>query len=303
MGVSYRLFIVGTNKIRTPLRIRLALTRSELTSDSTEELFNSMDELVQLLDGVSFDSSQHPVKLRVRVMNFDRQPYLKRLHRTRLTESKAYVGCVKGQEAVANIRGTLLLSGSYRVNCAVTSTGSKFLGKCTLATPTVKRLGNDRAGCLPTQLSSYNRFYTLIVIVEPSRTTHEKYRSGQLPSSPAGASSCVVLLPEDLIFRGLLKPRVNKFLNDRHPVERRLTEEELGTCRALFIYGTSSCDIPQLVAGYFGKVLITRYIYNPLRKCRPTVTQAYTFLMTYGMANGCPVVYLFVEKLPVHSYS
>ncbi|KER29496.1 hypothetical protein T265_13352, partial [Opisthorchis viverrini] len=48
--------------IRTSLRIRLALTRSELTSpDSTEELFNSIDELVQLLDDVSFDSSQ-PIK-------------------------------------------------------------------------------------------------------------------------------------------------------------------------------------------------------------------------------------------------
>ncbi|TGZ60768.1 hypothetical protein CRM22_008365 [Opisthorchis felineus] len=45
--------------VRTSLRIRLALTRSELTSpDSTEELFNSIDELVQLLDDASFDSSQ-----------------------------------------------------------------------------------------------------------------------------------------------------------------------------------------------------------------------------------------------------
>ncbi|GAA49175.1 hypothetical protein CLF_102626 [Clonorchis sinensis] len=59
---------------------------------------------------------------------------------------------------------------------------------------------------------------------------------------------------------------VTKFLYDRLPVNRRLTKEELGACKALLNYGTPLCEVRQFVADEFGKVLTTQDLYNYRRK-------------------------------------
>ncbi|GAA56919.1 hypothetical protein CLF_111829 [Clonorchis sinensis] len=59
---------------------------------------------------------------------------------------------------------------------------------------------------------------------------------------------------------------LSKYLYDRLPVSRRLTEDELGTCRALLKYGTPSCEVRQFVADEFGKILATQDIYNYRRE-------------------------------------
>ncbi|GAA50036.1 hypothetical protein CLF_103954 [Clonorchis sinensis] len=67
------------------------------------------------------------------------------------------------------------------------------------------------------------------------------------------------------------KKLLSKFLYYRLPVNRRLTEDELGSCRALLKYGTPSCELRQFVADEFGKILTTQDIYNYRRKCRPAL--------------------------------
>ncbi|GAA57088.1 hypothetical protein CLF_112126, partial [Clonorchis sinensis] len=59
--------------------------------------------------------------------------------------------------------------------------------------------------------------------------------------------------------------QVVKLLYDRLLVDRRLTEDELGTCRALLKCGTPSCEVWQFVAG---KVLNTQDVYCYRRACR-----------------------------------
>ncbi|GAA47147.1 hypothetical protein CLF_100009 [Clonorchis sinensis] len=93
--------------------------------------------------------------------------------------------------------------------------------------------------------------------------------------------------------------KLSKFLYDRVPVNRRLTEDELGTCRALLKYGTPSCEVWQFVADECGKILTAQDIYNYRRKCRPALLsryKLYTFLITDGMGTGPPVMYAFVES-------
>ncbi|GAA54049.1 hypothetical protein CLF_111999, partial [Clonorchis sinensis] len=82
-------------------------------------------------------------------------------------------------------------------------------------------------------------------------------------------------------------------------VNRRLTEDELGTCRTLLKYGTSLCEVRQFVADEFGKILTTQDIYNYRRKCRPAPLSRYNlyaFLITDGVGTGRPVMYAFVES-------
>ncbi|GAA56447.1 hypothetical protein CLF_110911 [Clonorchis sinensis] len=93
--------------------------------------------------------------------------------------------------------------------------------------------------------------------------------------------------------------KLSKFLYERLPVNRRLTEVELGTCRALLKYGTPSCEVRQFVADEFGKILTTQDIYNYRQKCRPALLsryKLYAFLITDGSGTGRPVTYAFVES-------
>ncbi|GAA54804.1 hypothetical protein CLF_105469 [Clonorchis sinensis] len=80
--------------------------------------------------------------------------------------------------------------------------------------------------------------------------------------------------------------KLSKFLYDRLPVNRRLTEDDLGTYRALLKYGTPSCEVRQFVADEFGKILTTQDIWNYRRKYKQCI-----FLITDGM-----VMCAFVEK-------
>ncbi|GAA52989.1 hypothetical protein CLF_109281 [Clonorchis sinensis] len=84
--------------------------------------------------------------------------------------------------------------------------------------------------------------------------------------------------------------RLSKFLYDRLPVNERLTEDELGTCKAFLKYGTPSCEVRQFVADEFGEILTTQDIYNYRRRYK-----LYTFLITDGMGIGRPDMYAFVE--------
>ncbi|GAA50587.1 hypothetical protein CLF_104765 [Clonorchis sinensis] len=104
---------------------------------------------------------------------------------------------------------------------------------------------------------------------------------------------------------GCLPPQ-DKFLYDRLPVNRRLTEDELSTCRALLKYGTPSCEMWQFVADEFGRIFTNQDIYNYRRKCRPVLPsryKLYTFLVTEGMAIGRSVIIAFLESeqfVPMH---
>ncbi|GAA56246.1 hypothetical protein CLF_110364, partial [Clonorchis sinensis] len=92
--------------------------------------------------------------------------------------------------------------------------------------------------------------------------------------------------------------KLSRFLYDRLPVNHRQTKDELGTCRALLKYGTSLCEVRQLVTDGFGRLLTTRDMYDYRRKCRPALVnryRLYTFLITDGMGIGRPVMYAFVE--------
>ncbi|GAA53973.1 hypothetical protein CLF_111780 [Clonorchis sinensis] len=61
----------------------------------------------------------------------------------------------------------------------------------------------------------------------------------------------------------------SKFIFDRLPVNRRLTNEELKECSTLLKYGAPSSEIRQYVADHFGKVLTIQDVYNYRVKCRP----------------------------------
>ncbi|GAA49601.1 hypothetical protein CLF_103278 [Clonorchis sinensis] len=61
----------------------------------------------------------------------------------------------------------------------------------------------------------------------------------------------------------------SKFIFDRLPVKRRLTNEELKECSTLLKYGAPSSEIRQYVADHSGKVLTIQDVYNYRVKCRP----------------------------------
>ncbi|GAA47856.1 hypothetical protein CLF_100887 [Clonorchis sinensis] len=91
--------------------------------------------------------------------------------------------------------------------------------------------------------------------------------------------------------------KLTRFLYDRLPVIRRLTEDELGTRRALPKRGTPLCEVRQLVADEFGKILTTQDVYNYRRKYRPGVEyKLCTFLITDSMCIGRSVMYAFVKS-------
>ncbi|GAA48388.1 hypothetical protein CLF_101544 [Clonorchis sinensis] len=129
--------------------------------------------------------------------------------------------------------------------------------------------------------------------------------------------------------------KLSKFLYDRLPVNRRLTEDELSTCRALLKYGTPSCEVRQFVAdefddmpsvlaklretgrvlvwqseeGHYNHICFSRWQQIALFRRFPDVVNVdgthatnrfgyklYTFLITGGMGTGRPVMYAFVES-------
>ncbi|KAG5451111.1 hypothetical protein CSKR_106648 [Clonorchis sinensis] len=57
--------------------------------------------------------------------------------------------------------------------------------------------------------------------------------------------------------------KLSKILYDRLPVNRRQTEDTLGTCRTILKYGTPSCEVRQFVADEFGRFLTTQDIQLP----------------------------------------
>lgn len=61
----------------------------------------------------------------------------------------------------------------------------------------------------------------------------------------------------------------SKFIYDRLPSKRRLTDSELAACEPLLVYNTSSADIKEFVANKFGKFLSTKDVGNYRRKVRP----------------------------------
>ncbi|KER24938.1 hypothetical protein T265_07502 [Opisthorchis viverrini] len=96
----------------------------------------------------------------------------------------------------------------------------------------------------------------------------------------------------------------SKFIFDRLPINRRLTNDELRECSVL-IYGAPSSEIRQYVTDHFGKVLTIKDVRNYRVKCRPPLLsrslvtsdyKLYTFLVTDGMGIGRPVMYAFVES-------
>ncbi|GAA48895.1 hypothetical protein CLF_102185 [Clonorchis sinensis] len=70
-----------------------------------------------------------------------------------------------------------------------------------------------------------------------------------------------------------------------HHVNRRLTEDELDTCRALLKYGAPSCEVRQFVADEFGKILTNQDIYNYRRKCRSSLSSR-IIIYSYFLASG-----------------
>ncbi|KER30373.1 hypothetical protein T265_13188, partial [Opisthorchis viverrini] len=61
----------------------------------------------------------------------------------------------------------------------------------------------------------------------------------------------------------------SKFIFDRLPINRRLTNDELKECSTLLKYGAPSSEIRQYVADHFGKVLTIKDVRNYRVKCRP----------------------------------
>ncbi|GAA49869.1 hypothetical protein CLF_103699 [Clonorchis sinensis] len=72
----------------------------------------------------------------------------------------------------------------------------------------------------------------------------------------------------------------SKFIFDRLPVNRRLTNEELRECSALLKYGAPSSQIRQYVADHFGKVLTIQDVYSYRVKCRPPLLNDFQSIVT-----------------------
>ncbi|KER23545.1 hypothetical protein T265_14622, partial [Opisthorchis viverrini] len=111
--------------------------------------------------------------------------------------------------------------------------------------------------------------------VAGSRTHHRSGAAQQSdPSYRVFDPYCMLPAPQDGMPLG--DPNrdlwINKFLCDRLPLNRRLTEDELGTCKALPKCGTLSCEMRQFVTDEFNKILTTQDLYNYRRdRARPCV--------------------------------
>ncbi|CAH8485260.1 unnamed protein product, partial [Dicrocoelium dendriticum] len=64
----------------------------------------------------------------------------------------------------------------------------------------------------------------------------------------------------------------NRFLFERHPLNRRLTEEECNQAADLFRYNTPTCDIKQYIENAFGKHVTRDDVRNVSRRLRSPVS-------------------------------
>ncbi|GAA48084.1 hypothetical protein CLF_101157 [Clonorchis sinensis] len=94
-----------------------------------------------------------------------------------------------------------------------------------------------------------------------------------------------------------------KFIYDRLPVNRRLTNEELKECSTLLKYGAPSSEIRQYVADHFGKD-----VYNYPVKCQPPLLSRFhvrryndhLMVTSYYLEHNHPRSKFIFDSLPVN---
>ncbi|GAA48821.1 hypothetical protein CLF_102076 [Clonorchis sinensis] len=113
--------------------------------------------------------------------------------------------------------------------------------------------------------------YTPLILFVGSRKSRW-YKRKRRHSEHVGQSAVVCINFVTNSMKNYEQPErrsVAKILVDELPVNRRLTGEELGTCRALLKHGTPSCEVRPFSADEFDQVFATQDICNYRQKCRP----------------------------------
>ncbi|GAA51157.1 SH3 domain-binding glutamic acid-rich-like protein 2 [Clonorchis sinensis] len=89
----------------------------------------------------------------------------------------------------------------------------------------------------------------------------EKFGTASFSSFTAFEDALSQYMKENYV---VFNHKFSKFLYDRLPVNRRLTEDKLGTCRVLLKYGTPSCEVRYIIRRLERKTLLFN---NKIARC------------------------------------